>query len=100
MKYRNQFIIQFDDIKDTHINTQKRFERFVETVLDYGTLGEYYPKTESLKNMGGDIQDILKRRRLARQKGDYVESDRLRNLICKKGYRVIDLIDDEILEKI
>ena len=43
-----------------------------------------------------EVQNLLSRRETARQKKEFVEADRLRDQICARGYRLIDLKDKTI----
>ena len=40
-----------------------------------------------------EVQNLLSRRETARQRKEFVEADRLRDQICARGYRLIDLKD-------
>jgi cysteinyl-tRNA synthetase len=46
-----------------------------------------------------DVKELLKERESARKNREYDESDRLRDLIQSKGYKVLDTADGQILEK-
>ena len=43
-----------------------------------------------------EVQNLLSRRETARRKKEFVEADRLRDQICARGYRLIDLKDKTI----
>lgn len=47
-----------------------------------------------------EVSDLLKQRKEARKNKDFSESDRLRDLIAKKGYRVSDSSEGQKIEKI
>jgi cysteinyl-tRNA synthetase len=43
-----------------------------------------------------EVQTLLSRRDMARQRKEFAEADRLRDQICARGYRLIDLKDKTI----
>jgi cysteinyl-tRNA synthetase len=48
-----------------------------------------FPET----GLPAEVQNLLSRRESARQRKEFVEADRLRDQICARGYRLIDLKD-------
>jgi len=61
---------------------KKLFEDFAEV-----SLGITLPERQ---NINQDLQDLLKQRDEARKNKNWAESDRLRELICEKGYKIED----------
>ncbi len=57
-----------------------------------------YQKTESV--LPDEIQELIKGRNEARQNRDWVESDRIRDLLISKGYSVKDSKEGTLVEKI
>jgi len=55
-------------------------------------------KTEDVLDI--ELEDLLKQRLIAREKKDFKESDRLRDLITEKGYKVLDTANGQSIEKI
>jgi len=55
-------------------------------------------KTEDVLDI--ELEDLLKQRLIAREKKDFKESDRLRDLITEKGYKVLDTVNGQSIEKI
>ncbi|MBI4767188.1 MAG: cysteine--tRNA ligase [Deltaproteobacteria bacterium] len=51
-----------------------------------------FPET----GLPAEVQNLLSRRETARQRKEFVEADRLRDQICARGYRLIDLKDKTI----
>jgi cysteinyl-tRNA synthetase len=58
------------------------FEKFLEN-----SLGIVLPK---YKKLDEDLQNILKKRDEARKNKNWIEADKLRDIINKKGYEIID----------
>jgi cysteinyl-tRNA synthetase len=76
-------------LNDINYSNKKRllqlknlFEKFLEN-----SLGIVLPK---YKKLDGNLQDILKKRDEARKNKNWIEADKLRNIINKKGYEIID----------
>lgn len=46
-----------------------------------------------------EVLDILEERKRARESKDFSESDRLRDLLLEKGYKVLDTSNGQVLEK-
>jgi cysteinyl-tRNA synthetase len=51
-----------------------------------------FPET----GLPAEVQNLLSRRETARRRKEFVEADRLRDQICARGYRLIDLKDKTI----
>ncbi len=47
-----------------------------------------------------DILNLLEERKIARERKDFSESDRLRDLLSEKGYKVLDTATGQVIEKI
>jgi cysteinyl-tRNA synthetase len=47
-----------------------------------------------------EIDTLLEQRRVARENKDFMESDRLRDLILSKGYRVLDTSNGQTVERV
>jgi len=47
-----------------------------------------------------DVRDLLEERNSAREKKDFLESDRLRDLILEKGYKVLDTPQGQTVERV
>ncbi len=74
-------------------------KRFIEITQNFSKLSHYYIESEN-KGIPENISKILKERKSAILNGDFQESKRLKDLIFKKGYRVLDIHDDQILERV
>ncbi len=84
------------------LKSNKNAEDILATVYDFDrVLGfnlENIQKEEEI--LPSDIQNLLDERRKAREDKNFLESDRLRDLILEKGYKVLDTPQGQKVEKI
>ncbi len=81
----------------------KKSKQLAELLLDFDrVLGlKIDEKTEeTVQDVPTEVLKLLEERNIARQNKDWVESDRLRDLIKEKGYMVKDSKDGTTLEKV
>ena len=52
------------------------------------------------EDISSNVEELLKQRESARESKDFEQSDRLRDLIAQKGYRVMDTANGQSIEKI
>lgn len=75
-------------------------EDILATVIEFDkVLGlDLTSKTEDILDI--ELEDLLRQRLIAREEKNFEESDRLRDLITKKGYKVLDTVNGQSIEKI
>ncbi len=56
-------------------------------------------ETDMVGEIGEELENLLQRRKVAKENKDYVESDRLRDEISKLGFKVIDTPDSQSIKK-
>ncbi len=75
-------------------------EDILSTICDIdGVLGLNLEENKSL-NIDSEIQDLLEKRRRAKEVKDFKQSDILRDLILEQGYRVMDTNDGQTVERV
>ena len=76
-------------------------EDILATVYDIDKILGLNLKEENLKeeHLDREIKDLLETRQEAREKKDFEESDRLRDLISEKGYQVLDTSRGQEIKK-
>lgn len=78
-------------------------EDILSTVYDFDmVLGLDLSSVESKRGVDipEEVNSLLEARRVAREGKDFMESDRLRDLISEYGYKVLDTSEGQVLEKI
>ncbi|KKP43244.1 cysteine--tRNA ligase [candidate division WS6 bacterium RIFOXYD1_FULL_33_8] len=77
-------------------------ENILSTIYDFDKVLRLNLNSEIVKeeNVDSEIEGILKQREEARLNKNFLESDRLRDLILSKGYKVLDTPNGQTLEKI
>ena len=58
------------------------------------------PVPQKEENLPQEIIDLVEARSIARQNKDFKESDRIRDVLNSKGYRVLDSKEGQKIEKI
>lgn len=85
------------------LKSKNKAEDILTTVYDFDRVLALDLQNSNSKESGdipSEVLDLLEQRRVVREKKDFLESDRLRDLISEYGYRVLDTSDGQILEKI
>ncbi len=83
----------------------KKSKQFAELLLDFDKvlgLDIKNAKTyleENKEEIPEEIQKLVEKRKIARENKQWAESDRLRDLIIKKGYTIKDTADGAVVEK-
>ncbi len=84
------------------LKSTNKSEDILTTVYDFDKVFGF--NFENIKkeqeDIPSEIQELLKERELARKENNYEKSDRLRDLIYTKGYKVLDTSEGQIVEKI
>ena len=73
------------------------------TVYDFDRVLGLDLESSTVKESGdipSEVLELLQQRKEAREKKDFLESDRLRDLISEYGYKVLDTSEGQILEKV
>ncbi len=83
------------------LKSQNTPEDILVTVYDFDRvlglrLNEFVSKDMEYSQ---EVLDILEERKRARESKDFSESDRLRDLLLEKGYKVLDTSNGQVLEK-
>ena len=58
------------------------------------------PVIRKEENLPEEITELVEQRKLARQNKNFGESDRIRDVLASKGYKVIDSKEGQKIEKI
>ncbi|MGI6423440.1 MAG: cysteine--tRNA ligase [Candidatus Dojkabacteria bacterium] len=84
------------------LKSQNSTEDILATVYDFDRVLGF--DLENIKDeqerLPEDVEELVNQREVARESKDFEESDRLRDLILEKGYRVLDTSDGQVVEKI
>lgn len=85
------------------VKRQEKSKQLAELLLDFDkVLGIKIdePVVQKEEDIPQDMQDLLEQRRIARNNKDFGESDRIRDILSTKGYKVIDSKEGQKIEKI
>ncbi len=83
------------------LKSDNKPEDILATVYDFDSvLGFDLKGLRRDENAPQEIESLLEERRLARESHNYSESDRIRDLIIEKGYKVFDTPEGQVVEKI
>lgn len=85
------------------VKRQEKSKQLAELLLDFDkVLGIKIdePVVQKEEDIPQDIQDLLEQRKIARNNKDFGESDRIRDILSTKGYKVIDSKEGQKIEKI
>jgi len=85
-------VLKSENSAEDILTTVYDFDR----VLGFGLEG--IQKGEDI--VPAEIESLLEQRRVARENKDFMESDRLRDLILSKGYRVLDTSNGQTVERV
>lgn len=111
MEYKKRFEDALNDnlnmsecfaILNDLLKSENRVEDILATVYDFDTVLGFGLKDIQKEEdvIPDEIKKLVDERQSARESGNYGESDRLRDLISSKGYKVLDTSDGQLVEKI
>ena len=84
------------------LKSQNKAEDILATVYDFDKVLALNLNSSTSKEDGdipSEVVELLQQRKVVREKKDFLESDRLRDLIAEYGYKVLDTSEGQILEK-
>jgi cysteinyl-tRNA synthetase len=74
-------------------------KKYAELLLDFDkVMGLDIDKVDDAKEISKEIEELINQRNIARENKDWKESDRLRDLIEEKGYKIKDTSNGTIIE--
>lgn len=82
------------------LKSQYPKEDILSTVYDFDRVLGLNLEKKDKKGIDGEIQELLELREKARIEKDFEQSDRLRDLISQKGYKVLDTASGQSIQKI
>ena len=85
------------------LKSENKAEDILATVYDFDRVLGLDLESSTVKEDGdipSEVLELLEKRKAVREKKDFLESDRLRDLISEYGYKVLDTSDGQILEKV
>lgn len=84
------------------LKSENSTQDILATVYDFDrVLGFDFESIEKIDmEIPSDVKDLLEERNTAREKKDFLESDRLRDLILGKGYKVLDTPQGQTVERV
>ena len=85
-------LLRNNEKSDAVYNLALEFDKVLALKLD--------KKNDIKVDIPDDIKEILEKRKIARESKDFVESDRLRDILKEKGYVVKDQKDCQKIEKV
>lgn len=85
-------LLRNNEKSDAVYNLALEFDKVLALKLD--------KKNDIKVDIPDDIKEILEKRKIARESKDFVESDRLRDILKEKGYVVKDQKDGQKIEKV
>ncbi len=111
MEYKERFVDALNDnlnvsecfaILNDVLKSDNMVEDILATVYNFDTVLGFGLKDIQKEDgvVPDEIMKLVDERQKARESGNYGESDRLRDLISSKGYKVLDTFEGQVVEKV